>query len=225
MVEKVKTLTAKEKTGKFKSQRERDQLSAVVENEEQRGRTRAISSIASWKEEFADESHMYKKCKTREIAHNIEERFAQQIFNFLRKNPLYVMQMSIPKINLDLSATVQPFAPSSAGSAPNKDMCHVDDIKDPTSYTLMYVKGRTSRIIKVVEATLMSSCILHGWPILAECVVVEVTTIREGRELKYLYYPNEEEGIEKLIDAKGNFILWPRKGIIAKTCLSPIVLP
>jgi hypothetical protein len=39
MVERVKTLTAKEKTGEFKSQRARDQLSAALENEEHRGHT------------------------------------------------------------------------------------------------------------------------------------------------------------------------------------------
>jgi hypothetical protein len=56
VIEKAKTLTAKEKTGEFKSHRERDQLSAALENEEHRGHTQAISSIASWKERFADES-------------------------------------------------------------------------------------------------------------------------------------------------------------------------
>jgi hypothetical protein len=73
VVEKAKTLTTKEKTGEFKSHRERDQLSAALENEEHRGHTRAISSIALWKEGFADESHLYKKRKTQEIAHNTEE--------------------------------------------------------------------------------------------------------------------------------------------------------
>jgi hypothetical protein len=68
LAEKAKTLTAKEKIGEFKSQRERDQLSTTLENEEHHGRTCAISSIASWKEGFADESHMYKKRKTHEIA-------------------------------------------------------------------------------------------------------------------------------------------------------------
>jgi hypothetical protein len=77
MVEKAKTLTAKEKTGKFKSQWERDQFSTTLENEEYHGRTRAISSIASWKEGFLDESHMYKKRKTQEIVHNAVEIFAQ----------------------------------------------------------------------------------------------------------------------------------------------------
>jgi hypothetical protein len=37
--------------------------------------------------------------------------------------------------------------------------------------------------------------------------VVEVTTFREGHEFEDLDYPDEEEGIEKLKDAKENFIL------------------
>jgi hypothetical protein len=55
----------------------RDQFSVALENEEHRGRTRAMSSIVSWKEGFVDESHMYKKRKTHEIAHNAKETFAQ----------------------------------------------------------------------------------------------------------------------------------------------------
>jgi hypothetical protein len=101
----------------------------------------------------------------------------------------------------------------------------VDDIKDPTPCTLMYVKGRTSRTIKVVEATVMPSRILNGRPIQAECAMVEVTMIREGHEFEDLDYPNKEEGTDKLVDAKGTFILWPRKDIIVKTHLSPIVSP
>jgi hypothetical protein len=52
-----------------------------------------------------------------------------------------------------------------------------------------------------------------------------VTTIREGHEFEDLDYPDEEEGIGKLKDAKGNFILYPHKDIIIKTCSSPIVSP
>jgi hypothetical protein len=103
--------------------------------------------------------------------HNDEETFAQQFFNFMRKNPQYIMQMPIPEINLDLSVTVQPFTLSSAVSAPNKDKYHVDDIKDPTPCTLIYVKGMTSMTIKVVESTVMPSRIFHGWPIPAECAL------------------------------------------------------
>jgi hypothetical protein len=131
------------------------------------------------------------------------------------------------EINLDLNVTVQqPFALSSADSTPNrdKDRYPMDDIKDPTPCTLMYVKYRTSMTIEVAEAIVMPSRIHHGWPIPAECVVVKVTMIREGNEFKDLDYPDEDEGIEKLVDAKWTFILWPHKDIIVKTRSSSIVL-
>jgi hypothetical protein len=53
VIENAKDLVTKEKTGKFKPQRQKDQLSAALETKEYRGHTRAISSIASWKEGFA----------------------------------------------------------------------------------------------------------------------------------------------------------------------------
>jgi hypothetical protein len=146
----------------------------------------------------------------------------------MRKNPQYVVQMPSPEINLDLGATVQqPFCPSRASSAPNrdKDKYPMDDIKDPTSCTLIYVKGRTSKTIEVAEATIMPRCILHGRPVPIECAVVEVTMIREGHEFEELDYPDEDELIEQLVDTKGTFILWPHKDIIVKTHSSLIVLP
>jgi hypothetical protein len=117
------------------------------------------------------------------------------------KNPQYVVQMPILEINLDLSDTVQPFTLSSVGSTPNKDKYLEDDIKVPTPWTPMYIKGRTTRIIKVAEGIVMPSHIFNGPSVPIECAVVEVTTIREGREFEDLDYPNEEEGIEKLVDA------------------------
>jgi hypothetical protein len=87
VVEKAKTLATNEKIVEFKSQWERDQLSIAIENEEHRGRTRAISLIASWKKGFVDERHLYKTHKTHEIVHNTEETFAQQFFHFMRKKP------------------------------------------------------------------------------------------------------------------------------------------
>jgi hypothetical protein len=89
----------------------------------------------------------------------------------------------------------------------------------------MYVKGRTSRTIEVAEATVMSSRINHGCTVPVECAVVKVTTMREGCEFEDLDYPDEDEGIEKLVDAKGTFILWHCKDIIVKTRSSPIVSP
>jgi hypothetical protein len=61
--------------------------------------------------------------------------------------------------------------------------------------------------IEVDEAIVMATHIMLGRPIPLECVVVEVTTIREGHEFEDVDYPDEEEGIENLKDAKGNFII------------------
>jgi hypothetical protein len=90
----------------------------------------------------------------------------------MRKNPQYVVQMPSPEMNLNLGATVQqPFALSSAGSAPNrdKDKYPVDVMKDATLCKLLYVKGRTSRTIEVAEATVMPSRIHHGRPVPTVC--------------------------------------------------------
>jgi hypothetical protein len=115
-----------------------------------------------------------------------------------------------------VKGVVETFALSSASSTPNKDKCPVDEIKDPTPCTLVYIKGRISRTIKVVKAIAMPSRILYCRSIPVECAVVEVTTIRDGHEFEDLDYPNEEEGIEKLVDAKGTFILWLAKILLSK---------
>jgi hypothetical protein len=156
---------------------------------------------------------MYKKHKRHDIeteSANNEEQFASQLFNFLRKHPeLIISQVSVPQINLEVSTTMTKVvpAPSSVGSAPNNQKYPVDDINEPTPCTLLYVKGRTLRTIKVADAIMMAICIMHGRPVSSECAVVKVTTIKEGHEFVGLDYPDEEELIEKLKDAKGNFIL------------------
>jgi hypothetical protein len=68
----------------------------------------------------------------------------------------------------------------------------------------------------LTDAIVMATRIMHGRPIPSECAVIKMTTIREGHEFEDLDYPYEEEGIEKLKDTKGNFILWPHKDIVIK---------
>jgi hypothetical protein len=63
------------------------------------------------------------------------------------------------------------------------------------------------RIIKVADAIVMATHIMHGRPIPLECAVIEVTTMREGHEFEDFDYPYKEEGIEKPKDGKENFIL------------------
>jgi hypothetical protein len=64
VIKKALTLIDKKKTGEFTPQHEKEQLSAALESEEHRGHTRAISSIASLKEGFTEDIHMYKKRKS-----------------------------------------------------------------------------------------------------------------------------------------------------------------
>jgi hypothetical protein len=58
---------------------------------------------------------------------------------------------------------------------------------------------------------MMAAHIMHCWSVPSESAMVKVTTIRECHEFEDLDYPDKEEGIEKLKDAKGNFIIWPVK--------------
>jgi hypothetical protein len=231
VIENTKDLITKKKTSKFKPQCQKDQLSVALEIEEHRGRTRAISSFASWKEGLVEDIHMYKKRGRHDIeaeATNNEEQFASQFFNFMRKHPkLVISQVSVPQINLEVGTAMPQVVPalSSASSAPDNQKHPVDDINESTPYTLLYVKGRTLRTIEVADAIVMATRIMHGRPIPSECAAIKVTTIREGHEFEDLDYLDEEEGIEKQKDAKGNFILWPHKDIIIKTCSSPIVSP
>jgi hypothetical protein len=109
VIQNAKDLITKEKISEFKPQRQKDQLSATIETEEHQGCTQVVSSIASWKEGFAEDIHMYKKHGRYyidiEYANN-EEQFATQFFNFMRKYPdIVISQLSIPQINLDIDIT------------------------------------------------------------------------------------------------------------------------
>jgi hypothetical protein len=122
VIENGKDLVTKEKIGEFKPQRQKDQLSATLKTEEHRGHTRAISLIASWKEGFMEDIHMYNKRGRHDIDANNEEQFASQFYKFMRKHPdIIISQVSIPQINLDVG-TAPPLvvpAPSSASSTPD----------------------------------------------------------------------------------------------------------
>jgi hypothetical protein len=131
---------------------------------------------------------MYKKRGRHDIeaeSANNEGQFASQFFNFFRKHPeLVISQVSVPQINLEVgTATPQVVrAPSSVGSTTDNQKYPVDDINEFTPCTLLYVKGRTLRTIKVADAIVMATHIMHGRPIPSECAVVEVTMIRECHE-------------------------------------------
>jgi hypothetical protein len=108
--------------------------------------------------------------------------------------------VSISQINLDIT-------PSSASSAPDHQKYHVNDINELTPCTLLYIKGGMLKTIEVANAIVMATSIMHCRLVPLECAVVEVTMIKEGREFEDLDYTDQEQGIEKLKYAKGNFIL------------------
>jgi hypothetical protein len=91
---------------------------------------------------------LYKKHgrydKDVESANNNEKKFATQFYNFMSKHPdIIISQVSVPQINLDIV------------SSPDHQRYRVGDIKEPTPCTLLYVKGRMLRTIKVVDVVVM----------------------------------------------------------------------
>jgi hypothetical protein len=118
---------------------------------------------------------MYKKRGRHDIdaesANNDEDQFESQFFNFMRKHPdIIIRYVSLPQINLDIGTG---FTPSSAGSTPDHQKYHVDDINEPTPCTLLYVKGSTIEIANIIG---MATHIMHGRPVTSKCAVVEMTT-------------------------------------------------
>jgi hypothetical protein len=81
LIKNVKDLVTKENIGEFKPQHQKDQLSAALKTKEHRGRTRAVSSIALWKEGFVEDIHMYEKRGRHDIDANNEEQFTTQFYN------------------------------------------------------------------------------------------------------------------------------------------------
>jgi hypothetical protein len=113
---------------------------------------------------------MYKKCGRHDIdaeSANNEEQFATQFFNFMRKHlEIVISHVSVPQINLDIGTALLRAVPalSSAGFACNHQNYPVDDINEPTPCTLLFLKGRTLRIIEVADAIVMATHIMHGRP-------------------------------------------------------------
>jgi hypothetical protein len=146
---------------------------------------------------------MYMKHGRHDIDANNEEQFPTQFYNFIRKHPdIVISQVSVTQINLDIGTALLPVVPalSSVDSAPDQQKYPIGDINEPTPCALLYVQGKTIRTIKVADAIVMATRIMHGQPVPSKCAVVKVTMIREGHEFEHLDYLDEEQGIEKLKD-------------------------
>jgi hypothetical protein len=109
---------------------------------------------------------MHKKCgrddKDVESTNNDEEQFATQFFNFMRKHlDIVISHVPVSQVKLDIGTG---FTLGSVGSALSNQKYHMDDIKELTLCTLLYVKGRTLRTIEVTDAIVMSGHIMQVSP-------------------------------------------------------------
>jgi hypothetical protein len=101
--------------------------------------------------------------KDAKSTNNDEEQYVTQFFNFMRKHSNIIISLvSVPQINLDVGTG---FTLSCAGSVPDNQKYHVHNINEPTPCKLVYVKNRILRSIKVADAFVMASHIMHGCPV------------------------------------------------------------
>jgi hypothetical protein len=70
-----------------------------------------------------------------------------------------ISHVSVPQVNLDIDIG---FTLSGAGSALNNQKYPMDDFQEAAPCTLLYVKRRTLRTIKIADAIVMSGRIMHG---------------------------------------------------------------
>ena len=94
VVQRVKDIAAKEKDGLFKQKQQNDLLNATLETKEHRGRVKGVSSMASWKQAFDDDSASYKKRRSLKQDSEKEElqKWTDCFFKFIKENPQYMQQ-------------------------------------------------------------------------------------------------------------------------------------
>ena len=199
---RVKELAELEKAGKFKPQGCNDQLTAALGNEEHRGRTRGVSSIAPWKNTFKKQA----TDKNRQALTNApegREEWERHFYEFIRENPHIIPNSAaavvVPEARIDV--------PSSVGSVQEKYA--VQCIKEDTPCSLHVPVGRKGLSQEAARGIAMPGRIFHNKPIPPDYSKVQVTEITNDRfSNDPLDHPMVDEGIETIRDAVNNFVLW-----------------
>jgi hypothetical protein len=83
-----------------------------------------------------------------------------------KHSDIIISQVFVPQINLYIDIW---FTPSDVDSTPDHQEYHMDDINETTPCTLLYVKGRTLKTIKVADTIVMDTRIMHGRPVPLVC--------------------------------------------------------
>jgi hypothetical protein len=165
--------------------------------------------MASWKEGFLVDIEQNMHPASKEEEH---EKWKENFFELIKDNPQHVNQpFSVLKFHLcvdrEQGTRDQPMPPVS-NIASMVAKYAVDNIIEDT-YCLLHVSlRRKEKTIKVAEGIAMVGRTFHNAPIASNSAKVQVLRVVDNQYLDTkLYYPNEDEAIEKLQDAMNNFIL------------------
>jgi hypothetical protein len=231
----IYAMAAKQNQGSFKPQRERDILTASLDNPEHPGHVRGISSKEGWKEGFVPQwEGLYKKRDRykeelsdyfkQEAKKEFKDLMSQMLSNPLSElmqqlaSVMSIQPMTTPQLQI-IPATQPPAStdcttvPSSIASTGNKVRYPVDGIKRPVTCTLVIRYGiNNNRTKKVGTDIAILGRKFHGSDIPDDSCRVEVTTVVQGSEDDMLDILGPK-GIKTLRQAIKNFILWPRRDV------------
>jgi hypothetical protein len=201
--EEAVELTAKQRLGQFKSDREKYVLSRALGTAEHTGRIRGVASQMPWKADFAKDVWSYKKRDR--YKKNIEDVIEEKInAMFETKFRAFMDNFSQGRQLAELEQVTQtpPLSPplSSIGSTTALHMWYpVDDIMGDTPFRLHIPLGRVGNKIKEVAIGMaMSGRVFHNNLISIEYAKV---LIREITDKSYIDYPLDHvtpEGVKEL---------------------------
>ena len=202
-------LKEKVEKGEFVPLYHKDILTAGIGTKEHGGRTRGVSSKATFKEGFADtDPGMYKKHDLFKQSMRDEARkvFQECFSSFMQANP----RLSI--VPTDVQPIMQGSSVASTG-----EHHPIPDITEQTPCELYMVFSRNAKRRKVATGMALPGRELHNKMIPEDYVRVSVTEMVKGYEKVDLEAAIPEAGIEVLEDAVGTFVMWNRRDVVLLT--------
>ena len=198
--------------GEFVPLYHKDHLWAGLKTKEKGGRTRGVSSKATFKEGFANtDPHMYKKHDF--FKKDIEEQARKAGEESARKVCEEYFSTMMPGLAMVPVNAPQTPVPSSVASTP--EYPPIPDITVSTPCELYMVFGRNGKRKMVATGFALPGRELHNKQMSKDYVKVDVREIVDGYHKVELEEPIPEA--EVLEDAVGTFIAWNRRDVVLLT--------
>jgi hypothetical protein len=224
--EKAVELTAKQRLGQFKFDREKDVLSGALSTAEHTGRIRGVASQMPWKVGFPKDVWSYKKRDRykKNIEDTIEEKMNAM---FETKFRAFVDNFSQGRQLAEFEQVIQtPPPPPPLSSIGSTTALHtwypVDDITGDTPCRLHIPLSRVENKTKEVAiGVAMSGRVFYNNPIPAEYAKV---LVHEITNKAYIDYPLDHvtlEGVKELGEAINEFILLNQREIVLDGPVTP----